>query len=75
MKGDRRSGGARWDDLRHDIKAKSVSLQTAVGLLRDSPASERRELLALMAQAAGDIARYVSELQRELDGGAPAGGP
>jgi len=62
---------SRWDELRHDIKAKSVSLQTAVGLLRDSPPSECREIVALMAEAARDIARYVGELEKELDGGAP----
>jgi hypothetical protein len=59
----------RWDELRHDIKSKSVSLQTAVDLLRDSALPERREILALMAAAARDIARYVSELEKELDGG------
>jgi hypothetical protein len=61
---------SRWDDLRHDIKAKSVSLQTAVGLLRDSPVSERREILALMSGAARDILRYLSELEKELGSGA-----
>jgi hypothetical protein len=59
----------RWDELRHDIKSKSVSLQTAVDLLRDSPPSERREILSLMAAVARDVARYVSELEKELDGG------
>lgn len=59
----------RWDELRHDIKSKSVSLQSAVDLLRDCPASERPEIIALMAAAARDIARYVSELEKELAGG------
>ncbi|MDD5656754.1 MAG: hypothetical protein PHF00_05810 [Elusimicrobia bacterium] len=61
---------SRWDDLRHDIKAKSASLQTAAGLLGGGPASERRELLALMGQAARDIARCVCELEQELAAGA-----
>lgn len=56
---------SKWDELRHDIKSKSVSLQGAVDLLRDCPASERREILTLMADAARDIARYVSELEKE----------
>ena len=62
----------KWDELRHDIKAKSVSLQSAVDLLRDSPRNERPEILALMAQAARDISRYVDELQREVDSGPTA---
>jgi hypothetical protein len=57
---------SRFDELRHDIKSKSVSLQNAVDLLRGSPASERREIVALMRQAAGDIVRFVAELEKEL---------
>ena len=57
----------RWDELRHDIKSKSASLQSAAGLLREAPAAERRELLALMAAAARDLSRYVTELEGELD--------
>lgn len=60
---------SRWDELRHDIKAKSVSLQAAVALLRDGPVAERREILGLMNTAAKDILRYVSELEKELGAG------
>ena len=56
----------RWDELRHDIKSKSVSLQNAVDLLRDAASEEKKEILELMAQAARDLARYVSELEKEL---------
>ena len=60
---------SKWENLRHDIKSKSVSLQTAVGLLQDRPVSEKREILALMSEAAKDILRYVSELEKELGSG------
>jgi len=64
------SAPTKWDDLLHDIKAKSVSLQTAVGLLRDSAPAEKREVLALMNQAARDILRYLAEVEKEMESGA-----
>jgi hypothetical protein len=57
------------DTLRHNIKGKSSSLRGAVDILRDCTSSEKREIVALMAEAARDLVRYVSELEKELDNG------
>ena len=63
---------SKWDDLLHDIKAKSMSLHIAVGLLRDGAPSEKREVLTLMNAAAQDILRYLSEVEKEMGSGAQA---
>jgi len=63
---------SKWDNLLHDIKAKSMSLHTAVGLLRDGAPAERREILTLMNEAARDILRYLSEVENEMESGAKA---
>jgi len=56
---------SQWDRLLHDIKGKSANLVNAVGLLRDCPISERREIIGLMTAAAQDVLKAVSELEKE----------
>ena len=59
------------DRLLHDIKSKSQSLQTGVGLLQGGPAPEKRQqILALMKEAAQDVARYLAELETKMASGA-----
>lgn len=43
------------DKLLHDVNSKCANLKNAAGLLRDSPAAERDELLALMRQETRDL--------------------
>lgn len=46
--------------LVHDVNSKCSSLKGAAGLLKDASASERQELLRLMAEQARSLARLFS---------------
>ncbi|MFA6093652.1 MAG: hypothetical protein WCU88_08855 [Elusimicrobiota bacterium] len=58
---------SKWNILRHDIKAKSLSLRSAADLIKDCPTEEKRQIIALMSEAAEDLTRYVAELGKELE--------
>ncbi|HAH32849.1 MAG TPA: hypothetical protein DCL44_11105, partial [Elusimicrobia bacterium] len=54
-------------DLRkiyHDLASKCAALKSAVQVLRDSPPEEKKEMLALMTEAATAILKCLSELQK-----------
>lgn len=48
----------------HDIKSKCASLKSAAELYRDCSAEEKREMLALMREAAGHITEYLAQLDK-----------
>ena len=48
--------------LLHDIKGKCASIKGAAELFRDCSAEEKREMLALMNEAASDISAALTEL-------------
>lgn len=52
--------------LYHDIESKTASLKSAAKLLRECPADQKRELITLMRQAAQDIQKHLSELEKGL---------
>ncbi|MFA5161905.1 MAG: hypothetical protein WC421_06630 [Elusimicrobiales bacterium] len=53
-------------DIYHGLESKAASLKSAVRLLRDCPPEEKREMIALMREAAQDIQRYLAELEKIL---------
>jgi hypothetical protein len=48
----------------HDLESKSASLKSAARLLRDCPPAERREMLALMRNAAKEIVTCLDEMEK-----------
>ena len=52
---------AELEGLIHDVNGKCVSLKDATALLRKVSGAEADELLALMAEQAGDLAQIISE--------------
>lgn len=52
------------DKLIHDINSKCSSLKDAAKLLPDSPAAERKELLALMVDQARALADELAAFER-----------
>ena len=48
--------------LLHNIKGKCSSIKGAAELFRDCSAEEKREMLALMSEAARDISAALTEL-------------
>ena len=52
--------------LLHDIKGKCASIKGAAELFRDCSAEEKREMLALMRDAANTIVKSMSELEKSL---------
>lgn len=58
------------DDLRklyHDLASKCASLKSAVPILRASQPEERKEILALMTEAANTILKCLSELDQHYN--------
>lgn len=52
------------DKLIHDVNSKCSSLKDAAKLLADSPAAERKELLALMVAQARALADGLAAFER-----------
>jgi acyl-CoA reductase-like NAD-dependent aldehyde dehydrogenase len=52
------------DKLIHDVNSKCSSLKDAAKLLPDSPAAERKELLALMVDQARALADELAAFER-----------
>ncbi len=50
--------------LLHDLKSKCASLKSAAELYKDCSPAEKKEMLALMTAAAGEIARTVDALNK-----------
>ncbi len=50
--------------LLHDLKSKCASLKGAAELYKDCTPAEKKEMLALMTAAAGEIARTVEALNK-----------
>ncbi len=50
--------------LLHDLKSKCASLKSAAELYKDCSPAERKEMLALMTAAAGEINRTVEALNK-----------
>ena len=50
--------------LLHDLKSKCASLKSAAELYKDCYPAERKEMLALMTAAAGEINRTVEALNK-----------
>ena len=55
------------DKLLHDLESKCASLKSGARLLRECPPAEKREMLALMNEAAQDVLRYLSEFKNQID--------
>lgn len=53
------------EKLIHDVNSKCASLKNAAGLLRQVPATEAAELLALMTQQAENLARAIADFKQE----------
>ena len=52
--------------LLHDIKGKCASIKGAADLFRDCSVEEKREMLALMSEAARNISVTLQELGKTL---------
>ena len=52
--------------LYHDLESKTAGLKSAVKLLRECTPEEKREILALMRDAARDIQKYLTELEKDI---------
>jgi hypothetical protein len=50
--------------LLHDIKAKCSSLKSAADLFKDCSAEEKKEMISLMSNAAKDITKHLSDLEK-----------
>jgi len=50
----------------HDIKSRCSSLKGAAELFKDCSAGEKKEMLALMKDAARDIAASLTELEKGI---------
>ena len=50
--------------LLHDLRSKCASLKSAAELYKDCSPAERKEMLALMTAAAGEITRTVEALDK-----------
>jgi hypothetical protein len=52
--------------LLHDLKSKCSSLKSAADLFKDCSPAEKKEMLALMTAAAGEIARITGEIGKAV---------
>lgn len=52
--------------LLHDLRSKCSSLKSAAELYKDCSAAEKKEMLALMNSAAGEITRLLGQLEKTL---------
>ncbi len=52
--------------LLHDLRSKCSSLKSAAELFKDCSAAERKEMLALMNAAAGEITKTLEALTKAL---------
>ncbi|HXS99526.1 MAG TPA: hypothetical protein VN915_02525 [Elusimicrobiota bacterium] len=55
------------EKLRHDVNSKCGSLVGAAALLPESAPDETREILALMARQAAELAKAVADVERDWD--------
>jgi hypothetical protein len=49
--------------LLHDLRSKCSSLKSAAELYKDCSAAEKKEMLALMNSAAGEIVKILAQLE------------
>ncbi len=56
---------ADMDKIYHDLKSKSGNIRSAADLLRNCPSEKKREIIALMREAAQGIIKLLAELEAE----------
>jgi ArsR family metal-binding transcriptional regulator len=53
------------EKIYHNLKSKAIGLKSAAEMLPKCAPEKRNRVIALMREAAGDIARLLSELETE----------